>query len=86
MSLLSTMIIKLNSNAVVPVVGFCINQIPAFPLPTLSFTLGNTLNAIIILFYFFKIGYFRTKLPKSTFYRTNKGFGIVVAGFLVPSL
>ena len=39
---------KLNSKAVVPDAGFCIFQMPAFPLPALSFTSGIILDAILI--------------------------------------
>ena len=44
---------KLNSKAIVPDAGFCIFQMPAFPLPALSSTSGIILDAILILFYFF---------------------------------
>ena len=49
----STTLIKLNSNAVIPVVGSYMNQIPVFLLSALNSTLGNILEATVILFYFF---------------------------------
>ena len=49
----STTAINENSNVVVVVAGFCINQLPAFPLSALRSTLGNILHATMILFYFF---------------------------------
>ena len=53
MSSLSTTAIKLNSNVVIPVASFYMNQMSAFSLPALSSTLGNILDATVILFYFF---------------------------------
>ena len=50
-----------NSNAAVVVVGFCINQLPAFPLSALRSTLGNILQATVILFYFFSKSVFPYK-------------------------
>ena len=58
---LSTTAIKENSNAAVVVAGFCVNQLPAFPLPTLKPTLGNILDAKVILFYFFSKSVFPYK-------------------------
>ena len=63
MSPFSTMAINENSNTVVVVVGFCINQLSAFPLPALRPTLRNILDAAIILFYFFLNSIFSYKTP-----------------------
>ena len=60
---LTTTAIELNSNVVVPIAGFCMNQMPAFPLPALSFTLRNILEVTLILFYFFKNSVFSYKTP-----------------------
>ena len=49
----STTVINGNSNAAVVVIGFCINQLSAFPLPALRPILRNILDAAMILFYFF---------------------------------
>ena len=65
MPLFSTTAIKENSNVVV---GFCVNQLSAFPLPALRPTLGNILDAKVILFYFFSKSVFPYKtLLRETF-------------------
>ena len=63
----STTAINENSNAAVVVAGFCINQLPAFPLPALRPTLRNILDAIVILFYFFSKSVFPYKTPENVF-------------------
>ena len=71
MSPFSTTAINGNSNAAVVVAGFYINQLPAFPLPALRSTLGNILDVIVILFYFF---------PNSIFlYKTS--FSPIISSF-----
>ena len=52
-----------NSNTAIVVVGFCINQLPVFPLPALRSTLRNILDAAVILFLFFSKSVFPYKTP-----------------------
>ena len=59
-----SMTINKNSNAVVIVAGFYINQLSAFPLPALRSTLENILDATVILFYFFSKSVFPYKTQK----------------------
>ena len=69
----STTAINKNSNVVVVVAGFCINQLPAFPLLTLRSTLGNILDAAVILFYFFPNSLFPYKTPREARVQTYLG-------------
>ena len=66
----STTAINENSNAAVVVAGFCINQLSAFPLPALRSTLGNILDAAIILFYFFLNSIFSYKTQGNIYGKT----------------
>ena len=56
-----------SSNTVVVVAGFCINQLPTFLLSALRSTLGNILDAAVILFYFFTNSIFPYKTQKSVY-------------------
>ena len=60
----TTTAIELYLNAAVQIAGFCIFQMPAFPLPALSSILGNNLKATLILFLFFLNGVFPYKTPR----------------------
>ena len=70
----STTAINKNLKVAVVVAGFCINQLPAFPLPALRFILGNILNIAVILFYFFlnSIFSYKTQFMECYLFREEK--------------
>ena len=78
MSLFTTTVIKLNSNIVVSIIGFCMIQMSVFPLSILSSILENILEVILILFYFFKMVYFGTKLCSGSKAIVISGLEVVI--------
>ena len=80
MSPFSTTTINANSNAAVDVVGFCTNQLPAFPLPALRSTLGNILDATLILIFFPKQCISVQNSPSSKFKQGDPLYTIVGKG------